>query len=149
MPAPKSRQASDESSVADQLRRFLNPLDVVILTRDRLQDVLEDAVARGRMTRDDATELLAELTRRGRRQTEDVLSDIERLLAGARGGRPVDLEPVARAAATLGDLLAARPELAQRLDALSRADLVAVRDYERRNANRKSVLAAVERRLDS
>src|ERR671931_2026758 len=95
MPAPRSRQGPDDASVADQLRRFLNPLDVVILTRDRLQDVLEDAVARGRMTRDDATELLAELTRRGRRQTEDVLSDIERLLAGARGGlaRPAGVAP--------------------------------------------------------
>jgi hypothetical protein len=148
MPAPKSRQASDESSVADQLRRFLNPLDVVILTRDRLQDVLEDAVARGRMTRDDATELLAELTRRGRRQTEDVLSDIERLLAGARGGlaRAAGLAP-AFPIPGYDDLTAA--QVTQRLDALSRADLVAVRDYERRNANRKSVLAAVERRLDS
>ena len=43
----------------------LNPLDVVVLTRERLQEVLDDAVARGRMTRDDARDLLAR-ARRGR-----------------------------------------------------------------------------------
>jgi hypothetical protein len=43
------------------------------------------------------------------------------------------------------DLTAAR--VAERLDDLSPAELRAVRDYEKRNANRKTVLAAVERRL--
>jgi len=38
-------------------------------------------------------------------------------------------------------------QVAQRLDGLKPADLRRVRDYERRHANRKSVLAAVEKAL--
>ena len=45
-------------------RSVLNPLDVMVITRERLQDTLDDAVRRGRMTRDDATDLLAEIVRR-------------------------------------------------------------------------------------
>ena len=43
------------------------------------------------------------------------------------------------------DLTAA--QVAERLDGLSVAELRQVRDHERRNANRKTVLSAVERRL--
>src|SRR5207244_12692830 len=66
----------DAEGVRAALRRLVNPLDVVVITRDRLQDVLDDAVRRGRMTRDDATELLGDLMRRARRQTEALLSDL-------------------------------------------------------------------------
>src|SRR4051794_41185017 len=45
----------------DSEERSLNPL---VITRERLQDTLDDAVRRGRMTRDDATDLLAEILRR-------------------------------------------------------------------------------------
>jgi polyhydroxyalkanoate synthesis regulator phasin len=161
------RGGRDSDSLGEQLRRFLNPLDVMIITRDRLQDALDDAVARGRMTRDDATDLAAELMRRGRRQTEDMLADLETVLADARGATrrrvaaPTDrvlreLERARRAAglaeppfpiAGYDDLTAA--QVSARLDDLSRADLRRLRDYERRNANRKSVLAAVERKLDA
>ncbi len=41
-----------------------NPLDVMVITRERLQDTLDDAVRRGRMTRDDAADLMAEIVRR-------------------------------------------------------------------------------------
>ena len=37
---------------------------MLTITRERLQDTLDDAVRRGRMTRDDATDLLAEILRR-------------------------------------------------------------------------------------
>jgi hypothetical protein len=37
--------------------------------------------------------------------------------------------------------------VSERLDGLSTAELREVRDHERRNANRKSVLTAVERKL--
>ena len=47
----------------------------VVLTRERLQEAMDDAVKRGRMTRDDANEMVADLLRRGRKQTEDVLGD--------------------------------------------------------------------------
>ena len=38
----------------------------VTLSRDRLQEVVDDAVRRGRMTRDDANELVSSLITRGR-----------------------------------------------------------------------------------
>jgi hypothetical protein len=109
--------------------RSLNPL---VITRELVQEVLDDMVARGRMTRDDATELFAELVRRG------------------RGG----IVGTARRATGLGppfpisgyeELTAA--QVAERLDGLSPAQLRQVRDHERRNANRKTVLSAVDRKL--
>jgi serine/threonine protein kinase HipA of HipAB toxin-antitoxin module len=109
-------------------KRSLNPL---VITRERIQEVLDDAVERGRITRDDATDLFAELVRRG-------------------GG----LVGTARRAAGLGqafpirgyeDLTAA--QVAEQLDGLSPAELRQVRDHELRNANRKTVLSAVERKL--
>ncbi len=51
-------------------RLLADPLEALLLTRERIQEVLDDAVARGRMTGDDAAELLAELVRRGRRQVD-------------------------------------------------------------------------------
>ena len=160
MPQPRSRassrarnsrrQADDDASVAEQLRRLLSPLDVLLITRDRLQDALDDAVQRGRMTRDDATELLSELMRRSRRQTEELLADLVSAPTD-RVRREVDR---ARRAAGIGaafpisgydDLTAA--QVVASLDDLDAAALRRVRDYERRNANRKSVLAAVEQRL--
>jgi hypothetical protein len=44
------------------------------------------------------------------------------------------------------DLTAAQVQ--SRLDGLSKPELRKVRDYEKRNANRKSVLEAVQRKLD-
>ena len=60
-------------------RLLLNPLEALLLTRERIQEVLDDAVARGRMTRDDASELLAELVRRGRRSTDDLVDGLASL----------------------------------------------------------------------
>ena len=56
----------------------------VTLSRDRLQEVFDDAVTHGRMTRDDANELVSRLVSRGRQQTESLLRDLERLLAQAQ-----------------------------------------------------------------
>jgi hypothetical protein len=131
-------------------RLLLDPLEALLLTRERIQEVLDDAVARGRMTRDDASELLAELVRRGRRSTDDLFDGLASLPPD-RVMREVDR---ARRAAGLGssfpitgydELTAAK--VVDRLEGLSAAELRAVRDHERRNANRKSVLNAIERRL--
>ncbi|HET9740536.1 MAG TPA: hypothetical protein VFP78_20665 [Solirubrobacteraceae bacterium] len=131
-------------------RLLLNPLEALLLTRERIQEVLDDAVARGRMTRDDASELLAELVRRGRRSTDDLVDGLASLPPD-RVMREVDR---ARRAAGLGssfpitgydELTAAK--VIDHLEGLSPAELRAVRDHERRNANRKSVLSAIERRL--
>jgi polyhydroxyalkanoate synthesis regulator phasin len=150
----RAREAAPApEGMRDALRRVINPLDAVVITRERLQEVLDDAVERGRMTRDDAGDLLAELVRRGRRQTDDLLKEIEGVVAAPaeRVMREVDR---ARRATGLGpafpilgydDLTAA--QVTERLGDLEPGELRQVRDYERRNANRKSVLAAVERKL--
>jgi polyhydroxyalkanoate synthesis regulator phasin len=144
------KESREDDSLREQLTRLLNPVGAMVLTRDRVQEVLDDAVERGRMTRDDASDLLAELVRRGRKQTDDL---IESLLAA-----PTDrvLREVDRARRMTGlgpsfpisgydDMTAA--QVAERLGDLSAADLRRVREHERRNANRKSVLAAIERKL--
>jgi polyhydroxyalkanoate synthesis regulator phasin len=155
--------ASEEAS-REQLQRFLDPREVVVVTRERLQEVLDEAVARGRMTRDDATALLTDLLARGRKQTDDLRDDIEALLGGARattrrgvaGSAERVLREVDRARRVAGvgpsfpilgydDLTAA--QVNERLDDLEAPELRKVRDYEKRNANRKSVLAAIERKL--
>jgi hypothetical protein len=56
-----------EKSLAEQLiNRLINPLGLVLLTRERIQETLDDAATRGRITRSDANELVTELVRRGR-----------------------------------------------------------------------------------
>jgi len=156
--------------------RLVEPLNLVMLTRDRIEETVEEAVSRGSMTRDAAQELIAGLVERGRRQTTDVLGDLEQLLGRGRG-----TDVAARARRQVGDATARAREagdqvLAQadrarraagvgpsfpilgyedltagqvqtRLDSLTPAELRKVRDYERRNANRKSVLNAIESKL--
>jgi len=138
---------SDPSTTREQLRRVINPLDLVVITRARLQEVVDDAVARGRITRADAADLVTDVLARGRSQAEDLLAELEQLFAR------VPLE-AARRVAGLGpdfpitgydDLTAA--EVVTELDGMSAADLRKVREYERANANRKTVLGAVERKL--
>ncbi|HVL95854.1 MAG TPA: hypothetical protein VM266_08335 [Solirubrobacteraceae bacterium] len=152
-PAAKRQSTASQAGVRDQVARLLNPLDAVVLTRERLQEVLDDAVERGRMTRSDATELVTQIFTLGRRTTEDILGDVDQLLGGPaeRVRREVDR---ARRATGLGsqfpiadydELTAA--QVGERLDDLTPAQLRKVRDYERRNANRKTVLAAIESKL--
>ena len=145
-----------------------------MLSRERIEEVVDDAVKRGRMTADDAQDLVQGLVQRGRKQTNDVLSDLEQLLG--RGGDAIEgarkaakrsrtrvreaADPAiaqadrARRTAGIGpnfpilgydDLTAAQVQ--GRLEGLTAAELRKVRDYERRNANRKSVLDAVESKL--
>jgi polyhydroxyalkanoate synthesis regulator phasin len=158
-----SRRGNNEAA-REQLQRFLDPREVVVVTVERLQEVLDEAVARGRMTRDDAGTMLADLLSRGRKQTDDLREDIEGLLGGARattkkgvaGSADRVLREVDRARRVAGvgpafpilgydDLTAA--QVNERLGDLDSAQLRKVRDYEKRNANRKSVLAAVEQKL--
>jgi polyhydroxyalkanoate synthesis regulator phasin len=56
----------------------------VTVSRDRLQEVFDDAVTHGRMTRDDANELVSRLVAKGRQQTESLMRDLERLLEQTR-----------------------------------------------------------------
>jgi polyhydroxyalkanoate synthesis regulator phasin len=147
----RGRATSAPDAVREQIRRLLNPVDAVVLSRDRLQEVLDDAVSRGRMTHDDAAQLLGELVRRGRRGTDEMLRELEGLIAAPAGRMRREVDRARRA--TIGgfpisgydDMTAA--EVVERLDDLPDAALREVRDHERRNANRKTVLTAVERKL--
>jgi polyhydroxyalkanoate synthesis regulator phasin len=152
--AGKSSTVRDTAGVREQLARFLDPREVVVLTRDRVQEAVDDAVERGRMTRSDATALVTALFERGKAQTDDLISQIEGIVTGTptRIVREVDR---ARRATGIGsnfpvsgydDLTAA--EVGERLGDLSPPELRKIRDYERRNANRKSVLQNIERKLD-
>lgn len=147
-PGPEEdREALD--ALRDAVTRgVLRQFEVVMLTRERIQEALDDAVARGRMTRSDAEDLVADLYRRGRRQTEDLIADLEQLVGRARRsgdeGAPAGAGP-ALAIRGYDDLTAA--QVGAKLPGLTPAELRKIRDYERRNANRKSVLAAVEKAL--
>ena len=157
------------TGVVEQLvQRVINPLGLVVLSRERIQDTLDEAAERGRLTRTDANELVGELVRRGRQQTDELLADLERLLGRGRGqiesatkglsdGMDRIVRTADRARRTVGvgpsfpvlgydDLTAAQVE--SRLEGLTPAELRKVREYERRHANRKSVLGAIERALD-
>ena len=161
-----------------------------MLTRDRIEEVVNDAVERGRMTTADAQSIVTDLVQRGRQQTESVLGDLEQLLGrgrdeiesrgsgvreaagkarkgatgavgkatkAARGAADPAIVQADRARRTAGigpnfpilgydDLTAAQVQ--SRLDGLTPAELRKVRDYERRNANRKSVLDSVNTKLE-
>jgi len=149
----------------------------VVITGERLQETVDETVRRGRMTRQDAEELVGNLVEIGRRQAQDALAEAESVLgrsatqtrratrsrvksvgAAARRAPGTDraLRTVdrVRRAAGLGqsfpvagyeDLTTA--QVKERLTDLGDGDLRTVRDHERRNANRKSVLAAIDKRL--
>ena len=164
-------------------------MEMMLLTRERIEEALSEAVDRGRMTSADAQSLASALVDRGRKQTNDVLKDLEGLLSrgrsevegrttgvrkaaggvvgaargqasGARsravrvGSGPLAQADRARRAAGVGpnfpilaydDLTA--DQVVGRLTDLSAAELRKVRDYERRNANRKTVLSSIESKL--
>jgi hypothetical protein len=162
---------------------------MVLLSRERIEEVLSEAVERGRMTAADAQGVASGLLDRGRKQTNDVLKDLEGLLtrgrseiegrtsgvrkaaggavgaargqaSGARGhavraaSGPLAQADRARRVAGVGpnfpitaydDLTA--DQVVTRLGTLTAAELRKVRDYERRNANRKTVLNTIESKL--
>jgi polyhydroxyalkanoate synthesis regulator phasin len=64
---------------------LIRPLEMVMLSRSRIEEALEEVVKRGRMTRDDATQLGQALLILGRQQTDDVMQDLEQLLGRGRG----------------------------------------------------------------
>ena len=72
------------------------------------------------------------------RELETLLREVDRARRAAGLGSSFPI-------AGYDDLTAA--QVTERLEGLSTAELRQVREHERRNANRKSVLAAVERKL--
>jgi hypothetical protein len=157
-PKPRPKPAAAATPGPDELVASLGALrerlvSSLTLTSDRLQEAVDDAVRRGRMTRKDAEELFGTLVTAGRAQTEAILADVEQLLG--RGGGDAVLRTVDRARRKVGvgafpilgydDLTAA--QVTQRLTDLTPAQLRKVRDFERRHGARKSVLSAIERKL--
>jgi hypothetical protein len=69
-----------------QLRESLE--HSVTLSRERIQEVVDDAVKRGRMTHGDAEKMIGELLKKGRKQTDALLSELESLLRQARRKLP-------------------------------------------------------------
>ena len=63
---------------------LIRPLELVMLSRQRIEDALDEVVKRGRMTRDDASQLGQALFTIGRQQTDDVMKDLEQLLGRGR-----------------------------------------------------------------
>jgi len=170
---------SEESSRAEQsIQAFREALEKSItISRERLEEVVDDAVRRGRMTRGDAEEMVGRLVTRGRDQAEDLLSQLDRILSQVReapgrarqelGDRADEArkravvavdKPLAsadrmrRAARVPGFPITAYDQLSirqidRRLQELSRAELRKVREYERRNKARKGLLRALDREL--
>ena len=139
----KAAQAVDPSGLLELLARG------VLLTADRIQEAMDDAVQRGRMTRDDAEDLGRLLIEAGRKQTDELRRDVEQLVGrplAAAGDRAKRVAGIATFPISGYDDLTAA-QITQRLGDLGDADLRQVRDYERRHGNRKSVLGAIERKL--
>jgi polyhydroxyalkanoate synthesis regulator phasin len=143
------------ASLVEQLvNRIFKPLDLVVLTRERIQETLDEAAERGRVTRSDANALVSELVRYGREQTDELFRDMEQMLGRGRSGIGSATRRTRRTVGLSGspfpiddyDELTAG-QVTRRLGDLSPGQLCRVRDYERRHANRKSVLAAVEKAL--
>jgi hypothetical protein len=159
MPQTKSADGAPGADAPrrDPIAKLLDPLGFVVLTRERVMEAFDDAVRRGRMTRDDAHDLAATLINRSRQNADDLVGELEALLGRQRAAAaPKTTAPSAkgrrqappRAGLPIDDyddLTAV--EITSRLGDLTPAQLRRVRDHERRNANRKSVLQALERKL--
>ena len=165
-----ARVASGIVALRDALTsRAADSLNLVMLTRERLQEAFDDAVERGHMTRETANSVTQDLVRRSRREASDIFADIEQFAGRSRSGLEAAgkkvrtssaadraLQQVDRARRTVGvgpnfpvlgydDLNAA--QITERLDGLTPAQLRKVRDFEKRHGNRKSVLSSIEKKL--
>jgi polyhydroxyalkanoate synthesis regulator phasin len=143
----------------EQLRKHLDSLrDLALLPAKLIQEALDDAVSRGRLTREDANALASSLLTAGRRQSRELLDELEQLLSAGpsdavRERLKRELGRVRRAVGTApsfpidgyDDLSAA--QVTARLDGLSAPQLRKVRDHETRHAARKTVLAAIAMQL--
>jgi polyhydroxyalkanoate synthesis regulator phasin len=151
-PAPTTEGAVGEPSpgkvatARDRLvRGVLSPVNAVLLTRRHIEEVLDDAVSRGRMTRADAQEMIQSLLTRGARATDDLLSDVERILGRSGDALDTPTEGAAHPIPGYDDLSAA--QVIGRLDGLTPAQLRKLRDYEARHGNRKTVLDKIDKKL--
>jgi polyhydroxyalkanoate synthesis regulator phasin len=79
--APAKEGTPPESRAEQSVEAFRAALEKsVTISRERLQEVVDDAVRRGRMTRGDAEELVNRLVTRSREQADDILGQLEALV---------------------------------------------------------------------
>jgi polyhydroxyalkanoate synthesis regulator phasin len=162
--APETKGNGLANLTEQLVNRILKPLGLMVLSRERIAETVHDAVARGRLTRSDAEQLVAELVQRGRQQTDELLSDLDRgrqhLDVATRRARQATSDRFKRGADLARRTIGVGPsfpilgyddltvsQVQSRLPHLSYPELRTVRDYERRHANRKSVLGAIEKAL--
>jgi polyhydroxyalkanoate synthesis regulator phasin len=162
-------EAKTVAEFREALRKnLIKPSGMVLLTRERIEEALSKS---GKLSPKEARGIAGELVKRGRKETNDVLKDLEGLLekgrrdvskrAGSARGRAVHAASPAiaradraRRAAKVGSSFPISlyedlnvGEIKTRLADLTPAELRKVRDHERRNANRKGVLSAIESKL--
>jgi len=162
-----ARRAGVEAKTVAELREALRknlirPMEMVMLSRERIEEVLGEAVDQGRVTARDAQRITSGLVKRGQRQTSDVLKDLENLLdtSKARGRAVRRASPVLAQADRLRRTAGVGPsfpitgyddltatQVQSRLATLTPAELRKVRDYERRTTKRKTVLNSIESKL--
>jgi polyhydroxyalkanoate synthesis regulator phasin len=167
--AAPDRQTNGLASLTEQLvSRILSPLGLMVMSRERIAETVHDAAERGRLTRSDAEQLVADLVQRGRQQTDELLADLDRTLG--RGRQQLDIA-TRRARQATPDSVMRRADRARRtigvgppfpilgydeltvsqvqsrLPHLTDSELRTVRDYERRHANRKSILGPIDKAL--
>jgi polyhydroxyalkanoate synthesis regulator phasin len=162
-------EAKTVAEFREALRQnLIKPSGMVLLTRERIEEALSKS---GKLSPKEARGIAGDLVKRGRKETNDVLKDLEGLLekgrrdvskrAGSARGRAVHAASPAiaradraRRAAKVGSSFPISlyedlnvGEIKARLADLTPAELRKVRDHERRNANRKGVLSAIESKL--
>jgi polyhydroxyalkanoate synthesis regulator phasin len=99
--ASKKAAGGRATGLDKSVEQFRDSLEhSVTLSVDRLQEVIDDAVKRGRMTRSDSEKMLSDLVKKGRRQTDSLLKELERLLRQARKGVTGRTSPAPRKQAT-------------------------------------------------
>jgi outer membrane biosynthesis protein TonB len=87
--APKKSSSRPTAGFDKSIAQFRDSLEhSVTLSRERIQEVVDDAVKRGRMTHGDAEKMIGELLKRGRKQTDALLSELEKLARAARRKLP-------------------------------------------------------------
>ncbi len=160
-PAPQKAAVETTEGARAQLAQLRDALRKgVVVTTGSLKEAMDDAVKRGQITRKDATALSQNIVATGRAQADGFRAGVEQLLGkgtsrAAQSG-DVALREVDRARRAVGvgptfpislyDSLSAA-QVQKRLNDLTPAELRKVRDYEKRNQNRKSIQGAIERKL--
>ena len=82
---PRKKPTRKATSGNKSVEEFRDALEKsVMISRERIQEVMDDAVKRGRMTRADANKTVSNLVTKSRAQTDELLAELEKLIDRAR-----------------------------------------------------------------